>query len=146
MVIKRTYALAAFAVILFVVLLPFMKADEVSQQTASQADKQSNTESTQQPVLKKSAADKIAIGAYSEYTKAGHPKLYEQVGDAGLEKIFKHDMHAAYLVAAREDCDRVEYSAYSQSASNYPDKIISFVDCQNGSRFYVSGETVEKRQ
>jgi hypothetical protein len=104
------------------------------------------TQTDSSPVIKQiSPADKIGLHAYAEYKKEDYPDLFDQVGEDGLKNIFQHDMDSAYKVAARDDCDRVEYSAYSKEMSNYPNKIVSFVDCKNGSRFYVSGEVIEKR-
>lgn len=94
-----------------------------------------------QPAAKKiSPADKVGLGAYSEYKKESYPDLFNQVGEDGLEKIFQHDMKAAYKVAERDDCDRVTYSSFSKEKSSYPSTIVSFVDCENGNRFFVTNE------
>lgn len=101
---------------------------------------------TQESKPKKiSAADKIDLHAYSEYTKESFPVLYDQVGVNGFEDIYKHDVASAYKIAALDECDRVTYSAYSKEMSSYPSRITSFVDCSNGNRYYVSGENIQKR-
>ncbi len=113
-------------------------------------DKNSSVPNSEKPTQeskpkKISAADKIDIHAYSEYTKESFPVLYDQVGVKGFEALYKHDVESAYKIAALDECDRVTYSAYSKEMSSYPSRITSFVDCSNGNRYYVSGDNIQKR-
>lgn len=140
---KRSYKLIIAAVVLFVIALNLGLLDtstNTSVETAQIQPQDIEVVKTKQI----SAADKIDLNAYSEYTKEAFPKLYSLVGDNGFKILFQHDMESAYKVAARNDCDRVIYSAYSEK-SNYPSRIISFVRCQNGNVFDVSKDIIKKR-
>lgn len=87
---------------------------------------------------------KIAEDALIVYTKEAYPKLYAKVGAAGLDAITTHDTNAAITVANLPECDSVEVVSYSER-TNYPTQIVSFVDCANQNRFYVSnGQVIEK--
>lgn len=86
---------------------------------------------------------KIDKNAYGVYTQTGYPKLYNAVGQAGLQDIAKHDVTASLVVAKRSDCDKVVYVGYSENKMNYPSKLASFVDCANGKRFYVINGVIE---
>jgi hypothetical protein len=87
----------------------------------------------------------IMAGAYSNYTATAFPKLYDEVGEDGFKIIYEHDKKAAKMVSELNECDMVETSAYSPSMSIYPTKIVSFVDCKNGNRYYVSNDEISKR-
>lgn len=80
----------------------------------------------------------IAEYAFTTYTKEGYPKMYAKYGDAGLKAFTAHDGNAGFMVAALPECDRVEYVGYSEQRSRYPDELVSFVDCANNKRFYVT--------
>lgn len=88
--------------------------------------------------------DKIDSNAIGSYTKEAYPKLFEQVGINGLQKIQDHDELAAKLVAELNDCDQVIYVGFSNLKSDYPEKIASFVDCKNGKRFIVLNGIIQK--
>lgn len=87
---------------------------------------------------------KINKHAVTEYTKDLYPKLHKKVGDDGLKAIQEHDHDAAIIVAKLSECDEVMYVGYSESKSNLPEQIASFVDCKNGKRFYVINRKIEK--
>ena len=87
---------------------------------------------------------KIDVNAIESYTPEAYPKLFKQVGAQGLVEIQKHDRDAAELVLKLPECDLVEYVGHSNTKSNYPDQIASFVDCKNGKRFYVVNRIVQK--
>lgn len=91
--------------------------------------------------MSKAVINKNAIG---DYTPTVYPKLFVKVGEKGLLDIQKHDEDAANIVAALRECDAVTYVGYSETKSNYPDVIASFVDCKNGKRFYVINRQIEK--
>lgn len=142
--INPLFLMIAIALVLIsLAYCSYRSSTEVSDPKASTALKTQNIES--QSPIRVSPADKIDLKAYAEYKKEGFPRLYDEVGQSGLDILFKHDMDSAYKVAERDDCDRVMYSAYSKEMSNYPNKIVSFVDCKNGNRFYVSNGSVDKR-
>ena len=86
---------------------------------------------------------KIAKGAVAKATKKGYPKLFEKVGFNGFDLIHAHDKVAAQLVSELDECDQVIYVGYSDSHSNYPDLLASFVDCQNGKRFWVKNGVLQ---
>ncbi|MCG2572333.1 hypothetical protein LVY74_02020 [Acinetobacter sp. ME22] len=102
-------------------------------------------EEKQAPKTENNHSAIIMSGAYQPYTATGFPKLFDQVGEDGLKAIYEHDKKAAKLVSELNECDMVETAAYSESMSIYPTKIVSFVDCKNGNRYYVSNDEISKR-
>ena len=78
------------------------------------------------------------------YTSESCPQLFKQVGTQGLIEIQKHDRDSAELVSKLPECDLVEYVGHSNTKSNYPAQIASFVDCKNGKRFYVVNRIIQK--
>lgn len=86
----------------------------------------------------------IAENAFSVYTKEAYPKMHAQYGDDGLRAFTAHDANAGFMVAGLPECDRVEYVGYSEQRSNYPTNLVSFVDCANNNRFYVSNGQVSE--
>ena len=91
--------------------------------------------------MAKATINKNALG---DYTPTAYPKLFEKVGSEGLADIQKHDEDAAKIVSKLKECDEVVYAGYSETKSNYPESIASFVDCKNGKRFYVINRQLEK--
>ena len=87
---------------------------------------------------------KIDSNAIENYTSESYPQLFKQVGTQGLIEIQKHDRDSAELVSKLPEWDLVEYVGHSNTKSNYPDQIASFVDCKNGKRFYVVNRIVQK--
>lgn len=86
----------------------------------------------------------IAENAFEVYTKEAYPKMYANYGDAGLKAFTAHDANAGFMVAGLPECDRVEIVGYSEQRSRYPEQLVSFVDCSNNRRFYVShGKVLE---
>ncbi|MDO4896145.1 MAG: DUF4236 domain-containing protein [Moraxella sp.] len=86
----------------------------------------------------------IAENAFTAYTKEAYPKMHAKYGDEGLRVFTAHDANAGFMVAGLPECDRVEYVSYSEQRSNYPTNLVSFVDCSNNRRFYVSqGKVLE---
>lgn len=96
---------------------------------------------------KQNAAPKqidIAEHAFTTYTKEAYPKMYAKYGDAGLKAFTDHDANAGFMVAGLPECDKVEYVGYSEQRSRYPTTLVSFVDCTNNNRFYVSNGQVSE--
>lgn len=85
----------------------------------------------------------ITVNAISDYTPAAYPMLFARYGDKGLKDIQKHDKDAASIIANLGRAD-VVYVGFSEGKSNYPDAIASFVDCENGERFYVINRKIQK--
>lgn len=86
----------------------------------------------------------INKNALGDYTPMAYPKLFEKVGHKGLIDIQKHDKDAAKIVSELKECDEVIYVGHSETKSNYPESIASFIDCKNGKRFYVINRQLEK--
>ena len=82
------------------------------------------------------AATKYSELALTDYTEKSFPKLFAQWGADGIERIKGNDKKALQYAASSERCDQVEYVAFSDKESIYPDRIVSFADCKNGERFY----------
>lgn len=87
---------------------------------------------------------KIDSNSIENYTSESYPQLFKQVGTQGLIEIQKHDRDSAELVSKLPECDLVEYVGHSNTKSNYPAQIASFVDCKNGKRFYVVNRIIQK--
>lgn len=85
---------------------------------------------------------KIDKFALDEYTADKYPKLFEQVGLDGLVAIQEHNKDAADIVSKLSGCDVVVYVGHS-SETDYPSKIVSFVECKNGKRFYVENRKIK---
>lgn len=86
-------------------------------------------------------AKKIEAGAVIPYTKEHFPTLYAKYGDNGLQAFSQHNEESALLVASLLECDMVEYAGHSDK-SEYPIKLVSFVDCKNGKRFVISHKKI----
>lgn len=78
----------------------------------------------------------------ANYTAEGYPKLHAQVGDAGLLEIQKHDALSAKIVLKLKH--KVAYVGYSESKSDFPKTIASFVRCKDGKIFYVINLELQK--
>ncbi len=136
--IKLILVICGLVALSFLSLFFMEPSDDVipaQQQTSSGSGLQTTTVSNPEA--------KIDRDAYPVYTQSSYPTLYNQVGSAGLQKIYQHDVESALVVAKRSDCDRVVYVGYSQNKMNYPSKLVSFVDCANGKRFFVSHGVIE---
>ncbi|UOO87496.1 hypothetical protein [Neisseria arctica] len=81
-----------------------------------------------------------AIGSYPE---SAFPKLYAKWGADGVKRIIANDKAAAAYAARSGKCDVVEFVAFSER-SLYPHRIVSFVDCRNGTRIYYDSSMVNK--
>lgn len=86
----------------------------------------------------------IAEGAFTTYTKEVYPKMHAKYGDDGLKAFTAHDANAGFMVAGLPECNRVEYVGYSEQRSRYPTNLVSFVDCANNNRFYVTNGQVSE--
>lgn len=84
-----------------------------------------------------SANPKIASHAVIPITQKSYPKLYAAWGASGIRKINSLMLPAAEKVAASSECDKVDLVEISQSRSTPGGKIVFFVDCANGKRFYI---------
>ncbi|RPD86268.1 hypothetical protein EGK75_09100 [Neisseria weixii] len=91
--------------------------------------------------LKEKAVNATVATKYSEsvlvdYTEKSFPKLFAQWGKDGVARIKENDKKALEYAASSNRCDKVEYVAFSDKESVYPNRIVSFADCENGERFY----------
>ncbi|MGB3810822.1 MAG: hypothetical protein WA943_12060 [Parvibaculum sp.] len=87
-------------------------------------------------------AAEVDPGAYEPYTRDQYPKTFEKWGTAGVRKIDKVRAAAAKKAAASRECDKVEYAELSDARSTPKKRIVVFVDCTNGKRFYISDSEV----
>jgi len=83
------------------------------------------------------ANPKIASHAVIPITQKGYPKLYSAWGAAGIKKINSLMQPAAEKAARSPECDKVDLVEISQQRSTPGGKIVFFVDCANGKRFYI---------
>lgn len=82
---------------------------------------------------------------YDPYTRKSYPKTFARWGDAGVGKINRYRIDAAELVSENRRCDLVEIAELSETRSEPPDRVVIFVDCRNGERFYLAGPDIEAR-
>ena len=80
---------------------------------------------------------------YEPYTRKMYPKTFQRWGTTGVKRIDAYRRKAALLAARNPRCDVVELSELSEIRSVSPSKIIVFVDCKNGERFYLSNEELD---
>lgn len=81
--------------------------------------------------------------AYDPYTPKGYPKTFRAWGKAGVAKINKYRKMAAEQVSKHQRCNRVELAELSDNRSNPPSRIVIFVDCANGERFYLTADQID---
>lgn len=86
-------------------------------------------------LVMKSKIDKDALANYSEF---GYPKLFKQIGQQGFDGLTQHDKLAVNLVSKLKECEEIIHVAFSESRSNYPDFITTFIRCKSGKTFYVT--------
>lgn len=80
----------------------------------------------------------IQDGSFFKYSKESFPKLYSKWGDDGVNKIMRLERAAAYKVSeSKGGCDAIHTSALSENKSS-KEEIVIYVDCNNGTRVYVS--------
>lgn len=84
----------------------------------------------------------IDENVYVPYTAELYPRTFAEWGEAGLRRIDALRKAAAERAALSPECDRVEMAEHSESRSVPTSKLVVFVDCANGERFYVSESDV----
>lgn len=85
----------------------------------------------------------IREDALQSYTKTTNPKLYKAWGDKGFREIEKAQRQAANLVASSGKCDAVEIVGLAMDRSRAPDHIVNFVQCENGSKFFMGANDLK---
>lgn len=88
------------------------------------------------------AAAEIDPSVYDPYTRDQYPKTFKTWGSAGVKKINKVRIAAAKKAAASAECDKVDIAELSDVRSSPKKRIVIFVDCANGKRFYISDDEV----
>jgi len=90
-------------------------------------------------------AKDVDPSAYTPYTKKAHPKTFKSWGKSGIDKINKYMKEAAIRASQSPKCDNVESSDLSDNRSAPPNKIVIFVDCSNGERFYFASSDLDSQ-
>lgn len=131
------------AVVLFLAIII------IGQITACRSNDKPNDRIEQQPTQQKSNEiiedeGRISPDAVLPITKQGYPKLYAKWGDDGIRRINELMPLAAEKAAASPDCDEVIIVDISTQRSIPGKKIVFFVDCENGERFYVSDSDLQE--
>ena len=130
----------------FVVL--FLAIIIIGQVTACRNDDKPNDRIEQQQTQKSNEIieeeDRISPYAVLPITKQGYPKLYAKWGDDGVRRINSLMPLAAEKAATSPDCDKVIIVDISTQRSIPGKKIVFFVDCENGERFYVSDSDLQE--
>lgn len=88
------------------------------------------------------SAGTIAPYAVTEVTKDQYPKAYAAWGEKGVAQINFLTPSVAHRVSQYPECDRVETVELSPTKSVPREKMIFFVDCANGKRFYVDRKDI----
>ena len=73
---------------------------------------------------------------FASYTQSEYPKTFALWGAEGVARIEAHERLAAQTVASSGKCDRIAMVGLSDRSSP-PSDVISFIDCENGERFYI---------
>jgi hypothetical protein len=92
------------------------------------------------------ASSKISPHAVIPITQKSYPKLYAEWGANGIKRINELMPLAAQKVAASPECDRVDLVEISKQRSSPETKIVFFVDCANGKRFYIDQADLQSFQ
>lgn len=82
---------------------------------------------------------------YAPYTRKGFEKTFKKWGEAGMKRVNEYRKKAAFAAASSSSCDKVEYADLSDNRSLPPKKIVVFVDCANGQRFYLDNDELDKQ-
>jgi len=88
-------------------------------------------------VIAGAAGAEVDPRVFSDYDPQHYPKAFALWGEAGIERIRNHERLAAEHVASSESCEEVSMVGWSEQRSAPPSKLVVFVDCANGERFYV---------
>lgn len=85
----------------------------------------------------------ISAHAYSNYTYDQYPRTFDKWGEDWVRKISDVEHGAAEKIANDPNtCDIIDYVGLSDNKSIVKQKIVVFVDCRNGDRYYVSDNEV----
>lgn len=89
----------------------------------------------------------ISKDAYSNYTYDQYPRIFDTWGKDWVQKISEVEHAAARKIANdNNDCDVVDYVGLSENKSVVKQKIVVFVDCRNGERYFVSDSDIKDTQ
>ncbi|WP_266030427.1 hypothetical protein [Brucella intermedia] len=91
------------------------------------------------------ADENIDSNVFDPYTPKAYPKTFKTWGKNVVAKIDKYRALAAREVIKNPKCDFVESSELSDNRSSPPNKIVIFVDCRNGERFYLTSNEIDKK-
>lgn len=86
----------------------------------------------------------IRDDALSTYNKSNNPKLYKQWGADGLKRIEDAQRKAAEIVASSGRCDAVSIVGLAVDRSKPPKAPVNFVECENGLKFYLGLDDLDK--
>lgn len=92
------------------------------------------------------ASAELSADAYEPYTRRGYEKTFAKWGQAGIKKVNEYRKKAAIAASQSAKCDKVDYAELSDNRSSPPAKIVIFVDCSNGQRFYISNEELDRQK
>jgi hypothetical protein len=88
------------------------------------------------------SAAEVPASVYEPMQRKNYPKTFATWGVGGVKKIDSLRKQAAFKAARSPECDGVAISELSSNRSSPPDKIVIFVDCENGKRFYFDAADV----
>lgn len=89
---------------------------------------------------------KISEYAVSPMDQKNYPRVYQSWGVSGVKKINSLMRSAAEKAAESPQCDKVDIVAFSEGRSIPKSKIVFFVDCINGKRFYIEDTDLKNNQ
>lgn len=98
-----------------------------------------DVEKQREAIAKRKAEEEAKIGPHAviAYDQKNYPKFFAQWGADGMAKINKLMPLVARKAAASPECDLVELVEFSGQRSVPRSKMVFFVDCKNGKRFYI---------
>lgn len=80
-----------------------------------------------------------------KYTPKSNPRTFKEWGEEQVNIINKLRSDAAKIVSQSNECDNVDLSELSDNRSVIKKKIVIFIDCENGKRFYMSDKQINEK-
>ncbi|MGF6590210.1 hypothetical protein [Pseudomonas sp. 2835] len=71
------------------------------------------------------------------YSPQLHTNTYARWGEEGVQRISRAQRQALYAIARQPACDQVTFLALTETMSQPPATIVTFVQCRNLWRFYI---------
>lgn len=90
-------------------------------------------------------ATEVVKDVYSPILQSNHPDFYAAWGENWVNKINVFGPMAAEYFASKNICKKIEMSGIDKKQSKIKDRVVFFVDCANGKRYFVSMNKLEEK-